>query len=241
MHVLRKMRRLSIPAMIFIVVSAVGILLIVLMASRADSKAFENLLLEGAKAGIQLLGVGVLGGALGYAWKALATEKDKDAERRAKIRSELTDLVSLYNDLKSTRRSLRSLGLDPKYYGYYQATESTDRHVFTELQAHDFQEQMRFLNKLQLGFESKKRQFHQTDFLGKDTVRVVAKLQMIEVYLNEVVKDVWENSGWIIQAGAPLDIVSTKLEPLFKKTNFRTNATDPLTEITRLINEHVFR
>lgn len=243
----RNLRWLSYPAMIVVWLGLTGIVVILLVvwsASPTDDKWSQNLLLEVAKAGIQLLAVGVLGGALGFAWKALATEKEKEAERRAKVRSELLDIVALYNNVKSVRRSLRSIGLDPKYNHQYNEpppSADIDNHGnFTKCQAQDFQEQMRTLNTLQLDFESKKRQFSQTDFLGEETPNVVANLEVIEKHLNKIVKEVWEKGGGAIQAGVSIEAVSTKLISLFDTIEFREAVSDPLGEITRIINKHVF-
>lgn len=213
------------------------------------NQALDDLWLEVAKGGVQVVAVGVLGGALGYAWKYLATEREKEGERRAKIRAELVDLFGLYNDVKSVRRSLRSLGLDlgslplPKQgvrRGRWFARSRWRAYRFTDRQAQGFHEQMLTLNTLQLGFESKKRQFSQTDFLRKDTARVVNLLNVIETYLNDVLRKAWEKRAWTVAAGAEIKPVSCALQGLFRKSDFRANATEPLNEITLLINKHVF-
>jgi hypothetical protein len=72
--------------------------------------------LEVAKAGVQLVAVAVLGGAAAWAWRARERARDQEAERKAKLRSELAELVALYNDGKNVRRTLRSLGLDAKLH-----------------------------------------------------------------------------------------------------------------------------
>jgi formiminotetrahydrofolate cyclodeaminase len=66
----------------------------------------------------------VLGGALAAVWRNItahreakaaedAKERDREIERNDKIRAELISLVALYNGVKSVRRIVRSLGLDP--------------------------------------------------------------------------------------------------------------------------------
>lgn len=72
--------------------------------------------LEVAKAGVQLVAVAVLGGMAAAAWRARERNRDQEAERKAKLRGELAELVRLYNDVKKVRRTLRSLGLDAKLH-----------------------------------------------------------------------------------------------------------------------------
>ncbi len=99
---------------------------------------------------------------------------------------------------------------------------------------------MLVLNGLQLDFESKARQFGQTNFLGDDTERVVKLLGGIQNHLNQVLQ-LWEHSGWTIQEGVPLDVVSNGLVKLFRvREHLRPQVSDPLREITRIINKHVF-
>jgi hypothetical protein len=74
---------------------------------------------------------------------------------------------------------------------------------------------MLILNGLQLGFESKARQFGQTNFVGDDTAKVVELLDRIENHLNQVL-NLWEQRGWNIREGAPLSLVSDGLTPLFR-------------------------
>jgi hypothetical protein len=214
--------------------------LVVWLANLTDDKWFDDLWLEVAKASVQLLAVGVLGGALTYAWKDLSTQREKEAERRAKIRTELLDLFSLYNDVKSVRRSLRSMGLDPKYNTLTRQPAGASDGRFTEEKARAFHEQMLGLNSLQLGFESKKRQFEQTDFLLEDTGKVLTCLRGIEKHLNEVLKNSWEKRASTIQAGADIKPVSDALLPLLDTPQFKEHVSGPMTEITRLINKHVF-
>lgn len=147
-------------------------------------------------------------------------------------------MFSLYNDVKSVRRLLRSLGLDLEVVQNTEDQEEPRPGRLSERQVNGFQEQMLHLNKLQLGFESKMRQFGQTDILGDDTRRVVDLLSEIESHLHDVLKEAWERGQ--TEAGADVKPVSDSLQPLFDKDDFRAHVTQPLNEITRLINRHVF-
>jgi hypothetical protein len=77
----------------------------------------------------------------------------------------------LYNGVKSVRRIVRSLGLDLKTYPDAERETVRQTAILSEEQARGFHAQMLILNGLQLEFESKVRQFGQTNFLGDDTTK----------------------------------------------------------------------
>lgn len=284
-------------ALIGVVASVTGYL----MAS--DTKGLSRAFwLEVAKAGVQILAVAVVGGLAAAAWKTREQRREKDAddklreeegrsERRAKIRAELAELVDLYNDVKTVRRTLRNLGLDAKLHvphlntkreggmdlsvmskgielkgqkrekrrlayegkppeaGATQAKgadpskdelELVGRNVrLTVEQARGFHEQMRFLNTLQLGYEAKRRQFEQAEFLGKDTDAVVKELEFIQSNVNDLV-NLWEEYGWMIREGSPLGPVSEWLQDLFRQGKFRPSISEPMAVITAIMNGHLF-
>jgi hypothetical protein len=225
-------------------------------------KWLNALWLEVAKAGVQVVAVGVLGGALAAIWQQIRARRDRriarkekvrdrriarkekirdrEIERNDKIRAELVSLVALYNDVKAVRRILRSLGLDLKTYPGHEQEQMRQDAVLTEEQARGFHAQMLILSGLQLGFEAKVKQFGQTNFLGDDTGKVVEALGRIERHLNQVL-DLWEQHGWTIREGTALAVVYGGLEKLFRVTDyFRPQVSDQMRKITKLINEHVF-
>ena len=173
--------------------------------------------------------------------RRLANEEKARDQRRVddeKLRAELVSLVALYNQVKAVRRSLRSLGLDPKYPGPDAAGGRSG--VLTEMQAQGFQAQMLILNGVQLDFEAKARQFGQTDLVGPDTARVVQLLGSIENHLNQVLS-VWETNGYLIQAGSAIEPVSVGLEKLFRVSDhLRPMVSDPLREVLKLLNRRAF-
>jgi hypothetical protein len=211
----------------------------------------NSLWLEVAKAGVQVVAVGVLGGALTAIWQNIRARRDREIEhhektrdreieRNEKIRAELVSLVALYNDVKAVRRILRSLGLDLRTYPYADVKQVRKNAVLTEEQARGFHAQMLILSGLQLGFEAKAKQFGQTDFLDDDTGKVVEALRCIEEHLNQVL-DLWEEKGWTIREGTALAMVSDGLVKLFRvRDHLRPQVSNQMREITRLINEHVF-
>ena len=99
---------------------------------------------------------------------------------------------------------------------------------------------MLILNGVQLDFEAKARQFGQTDLVGPDTARVVQLLCSIENHLNQILS-VWENNGFLIQAGSAIEPVSVGLEKLFRvRQHLRPKVSDPLREILELMNRRAF-
>jgi hypothetical protein len=203
-------------------------------------KWLDALWLEVAKAGVQVVAVGVLGGALAAIWQNISARRERESERNDKIRAELISLVALYNDVKTVRRILRSLGLDLKTYPDAEQQQVGQNAVLTAEQARGFHAQMLILSGLQLGFEAKVKQFGQTDFLDEDTGKVVEALSRIEEHLNQVLV-LWEQSGWTIREGTTLAVVSDGLEKLFRvRDHLRPQVSDQMREITLLINEHVF-
>jgi len=203
-------------------------------------KWLDALWFEVAKAGVQVVAVGVLGGALAAIWQNIRTRRERESVRNDKIRAELVSLVALYNDVKAVRRILRSLGLDLKTYPDADVEQVRQSAVLTEEQARGFHEQMLILSGLQLGFEAKAKQFGQTDFLDDDTGKVVEALSRIEEHLNQVL-ELWEQKGPVIRKGTDLAVVSEGLEKLFRvRAYLRPEVSDQMREITELINEHVF-
>ena len=202
-------------------------------------KWLNALWLEVAKAGVQVVAVGVLGGALAAIWQNIRARRDREIERNDKVLAELVSLVALYNDVKAVRRILRSLGLDLNTYPANEQEQAKNA-LLTEEQARGFHAQMLILSGLQLGFEAKVKQFGQTDFLDNDTGEVVEALSRIEEHLNQTL-DLWEENGWRIREGTPLAVVSEGLVKLFRvRDHLRPQVSNQMREITKLINKHVF-
>lgn len=190
---------------------------------------------------MQLLGVGVLGGALSLLWRDISMRRERESERREKIRAEIASTVALYNQVKAVRRILRSQGLDlHKHKNKPQPI--TQPGSLTKEQARQFQEQMLALNGLQLEFESKLKQFGQTNIFGEYNPEIVTLLGQIEEHLNGVLS-MWEDEGWTIRGGTSIQDVSDSLKGLFLvtgKDGFGTNVSEPMKKIMRLTGQLVF-
>jgi hypothetical protein len=193
---LRKRLRQHAAWWLLALLTALGLVTIIIGAWLAHLTLWS----EVAKAGIQVVAVGVLGGALAAIWQSIRTRRDREIECNDKIRAELVSLVALYNDVKVVRRILRSLGLDLKTYPDNEREQVRQNAQLTEEQARGFHAQMLILSGLQLGFEAKLKQFGQTNFLDDDTVKVVEALSRIEEHLN-LVLDLWEQNGRNIREG----------------------------------------
>ena len=78
----------------------------------------NDLWFEVAKAGIQVVAVGVVGGGLATVWRRLgemsARIDEVEHSRRDRLASDYSELATLYNQVKAIRRRLGSLGLDLK-------------------------------------------------------------------------------------------------------------------------------
>lgn len=224
-------------------IALLGLIAVIGGAWRAHvtrDKWSDSLWLEVAKAGVGVVAVGVLGGALANLWKGISARRTSEDERNEKIRAELASLVSLYNEVKAIRRTLRSLGLDLGKYPAAEREAAREGAVLTEEQACGFHAQMLVLNGLQLGFEAKAKQFGQTNFLDEDTEGVVTLIGVVEEHLNQVL-ELWEQRGWTIREGTALAVVYEGLTKLFRvREHFGPNVAEPLHEVTRLINKHVF-
>lgn len=224
------------------------------------SGATSDLWLEVAKTAVRVVAVGAVGGALTATWRAIAERRETAAATKAKLRAEFLELISLYNDVKAVRRALRSVGLDAKLYldkDARKAHEKRDKHYFSTVdglkdleevglavrlsreQTSGFRKQMQILNRLQLGYEAKTRQFEQADLLGDDRAAIVETLEHIQKYLNALV-DLWEERGWTFHEGTFLDEISPGLQPLFRKKEFRAAVSHPMRGVTAVFNEHLF-
>ncbi|MCR2811123.1 MULTISPECIES: hypothetical protein [unclassified Microbacterium] len=244
-----------------VVIGVVGAGLGTLLASKT-SEPWSDLWSDVAGAGVGVVAVGMVGGALAFSWRAIEKRREEEAFVKDKLRAEFTELIVLYNGVKSVRRALRALGLDAKLHldpervkknmaadeRYYEPEscqgvkelEVVGRAVeLTREQVVGFQEQMGRLNELQLGYEAKKRQFDQADLLGEDRATVVAKFEDIESWLNRLV-GLWEARGWDIREGTKLVEVSPCIQPLVRRLHFRHYFTRPMQDITDVFNSHLF-
>jgi len=99
----------------------------VFFAGRTTDTWLDGFWLEMGKAGTQIVAVGVVGGAVTWAWKEVeraradraaeisaekAQRRKRQQARNKALRRELDELGAMYNKVKAVRRTLRSLGFD---------------------------------------------------------------------------------------------------------------------------------
>lgn len=211
-----------------------GIVVGALLTDRDD-----DLWLEVARAGVQVLAVGLIGGAVAAAWRLFeqvrsdrqkreADERERERQVHEQQLSIFRKVVGSYNEVKAIRRTLRSLGL----------RASTGE--LSEAQVSGFRDLMLRLNVVQLSFEALKREVGETNIFEGDTVDIVKRLHDIEDYLNGAL-NVWENSGSLIEVGSERSVVSSGLDGLIGSARrFKDGVVSHQREITRLIHEHLF-
>lgn len=205
---------------------------IVFSSQRAD------LWLELGKVGLQLLAVGIVGGALSAGWK-IAEEDRAEARREAELDRErrqdfhsrqlsvFVQVVTAYNGVKAVRRALFSHGF------------AITRGVLDALQAQGFHDQMARLNELQLVFEAILRELGETNLFGSDTSEIVRELSGVEHHLNEVLR-FWQNHGFEIRAGISADEVAKGVEGLLDSRSFGTGVVEPRRRLTEAMHRHLF-
>ena len=146
--------------------------------------------------------------------------------------AELASMDDLYNQVKTIRRTLRSLGFAPG------GSEGTNSVLLTEQQAGGFLEQMRILNQVSL-VRYKLKLFRRTGLLGSAAPGVVDLVEDVEIYLNLVLA-LWQHQGSSIGGETPLAVVSQGLAPLLRTQEFRQGIAVPMDGIWILISEEAF-
>lgn len=202
---------------------------------------FEDLWFEVAKAGVQVVAVGVVVGGLAAFWRYLndesARQHDIEHRRQEHLESDYAKLVSLYNEVKAIRRRLSSLGLDLQQRHSQHPHPSNGR--LTTEQASGFHTELLLLNDAQLGFEDILRGTRVSDLLGDCRGPVIEELDKIQSYLNSIVSG-WERRASGVVVDAELAPVSELLQPLFRKNCFRPGISDRFDRITKAYNTSLF-
>jgi len=213
-----------------------GIGLVVLGAVMSPDR--EDLWLDAAKAGIQLVVAGIVGGALNAAWKVA---EERRADQRKTIEAGLQEkreiherqlamfvkIVAAYNGVKAVRRTLKSLGL--KY------PEGT----LDSTQVAGFHAQMSRLNELQLVFEAMTRELGETDLFKPDTAPIAKELEAIADYLNNALS-IWEDCGWQVREGARKGFVVVGLRPVVDTSQFKSGVVQPRRHLTEAMHRQLF-
>lgn len=200
-----------------------GIVIGTLLTDRDD-----DLWSEVARAGVQVVAVGLIGTAVAAAWRYFELDRDRQRQVHEQQLAVFRQVVESYNEVKAIRRTLRSLGLR-SFTG-----------ALNELQVSGFREQMLRLNVVQLSFEALKRELGETDIFKDDSPALVMGLYEIEHYLNGVLH-IWENGRSQIDVGSDGEVVSSGLNDLIGPSGcFKAGIGAHREEITALIHKHLF-
>lgn len=186
---------------IFLTVAAVAVAMIV-----AGESGSDDLSLELAKSGLQLLVVAIFGGAVSQAFRSLDAHREElrriDAYRAATV----DKLFDAYHQVKAVRRALRAAG-------FYEGTAPT----ITASHSSEFHARMALLNDAQLALErlNKDVMAHHVAF-GANREVTAGLIRAAENYVKKVVSD-WEKYGTKVSDGAEFRAVT---DPLRNLTRF---------------------
>jgi len=188
----------------------------------------DELWLEVARAGVQVVAVSLIGGSVAAAWKYFEQIREKKRELREQQLAVFRKIVESYNEVKAIRRTLSSLG-------FRQATGA-----MTDRQIAGFRDLMLRLNDVQLEFEAVGRELGETDYFRDDTAKIVEGINEIESHLNDVLQ-VWEKQGSTIEVGTKSNIVVSGLAGLIGNPDlFKNGVVIPRRKITKLIHAQLF-
>lgn len=216
--------------------TGLGVAMVLLGVLMSEQR--NDLWIESAKVGIQLLAVGIVGGGLSAGWKTVEQQRSdrrKDFELILENNREVHErqlatfvqVVTAYNGVKSVRRTLKSLGLTSR-------TGALDN-----CQVTGFHTQMSRLNELQLVFEAMVREFGETDLFSSDTPVIIKELSGVGRYLNKVLA-LWEDHGAEIREGSSLQAVANGLAGLLNTSMFTEGVVQRRRRVTETMHRHLF-
>jgi hypothetical protein len=213
-------------ACVLVGAAVLGIVMLVMGFVRIDDD--ETLYVELAKAGLQLIVVGVLGTALAAGWKWVEYQRDQRRAQREVQLKLFVRLVASYNEVKAIRRTLRSYGL------------CTAAGALSQGQVNAFREQMTCLNTVQLDFEALKREIGEARLFEDNSLEILEALQRVETYLNGVLK-LWERKGAEIDVGTDGKVVASGLRCFIGESKmFKSYVVEPRRRATALMQDSIF-
>jgi hypothetical protein len=192
----RRSARWPWPATIVFLVAAIFAGLLILIGALASGQ----IAFEAAKAGIQLLAVAILGGAVAAAYGWLeewrAERRRIDAFRAAAI----TELQDTYHLAKSVRRRLRAAGFDDRDQRP-DATVTAEASDLFRTWLEELDDARTGLEKLRTIVAASARVF------GLSHLKIASRIREAEEYLGRVTK-AWEKHSLDVKEGARLAEVS---------------------------------
>jgi hypothetical protein len=232
-----------------------------IVAGGLKTSRSDDLWLEIAKSGVQLLVVGVLSGGLAATWRYFesqheARERQSERDRENRLRQteherdqrqrqsefdrdreqERNDRrLAVFAQIVSSYNDVKAIRRELRSFGFRRVEGELDAEQVTE-----FRRLMSQLNRTQLAFEGMKRELGETDLFGEDTAAVATALFNIEDYLNGTLK-LWENDGRDVRVGLSAAVVSSGLDGLIGPAQkFKRGVVAPRDVATQLIHKHLF-
>jgi hypothetical protein len=159
------------------------------------------------------------------AFKLVDEQRVRDQERR-KI---FYEIVRVYNQVKSTRRTFKALGV----------LKTGSRVPLRADEAKELRATMAILNDAQLRLEAIVREIDQSDLFDKKRL-IMQRLRIAEDYINKNVLDLWEANGGDVWEGAdPTVYMKLRLKE-FVAAGFKKNVRIQLDELTKEMHKELF-
>jgi hypothetical protein len=160
--------------------------------------------LDFAKAGVQLLVVGVIGALIAFLFRSFeADREDRRREREYRL-GVFHDLIAAYNGVKAARRTLRAFGFRTPV----SAPLNTD-------QVSEYRAQLRSLNDINLSLERVERELESRPTLFTSAGGLQADVETAAGYVHDLIEE-WESEGFKITEGTE----ASQVEALDKLQEF---------------------
>ena len=190
-----------------------------------------DILVEAAKSGLQVMALAIAGGVVGAVLRDRDARRQEERRRRAGLLVFLEKLEASYSQVKTGRRTLRTLGFDAPH-----ATPLLPEQVS------GFRTQMALLNEAQLAFEMDARKVKVlADEFGTVVPRLEEELLGVSQYLRQVLYE-FETDPTVLAAGS--DTSALEHWPQFgrfvayddaSKQEFEDRIANPMSRVELLI------
>jgi hypothetical protein len=183
-----RFRRTELLAIAAAVIFGVGLTILAAVSLRD----LTNLWLELGKAGIQLVVVAVVGGAVAATLRGAEAARDERRRLNEYRLATLRRIVKAYNQIKAARRILRASGFRAPAKG-----------ALREDQVAEFKVQFKSLNAAQLTIETTAREITVYQDVFTCNSALASHLAIVEKYVHRILAD-WEKSSQYVYADADM-------------------------------------
>jgi hypothetical protein len=176
-----------------------------------------------SKAGVALAFTTVAGAIATGGFKLIDERRARDHERRRIYR----EVLEAYNEVKSTRRRLRAVGLAKEKTKPLQPEEVKElRSIMLEL------------SNAQLRFELILKECRQSDLFIRNDL-LIKELRTVECFLNKAFVEKWEEYGGEVREGVNREVLQNlKFDSFLAKSKYCVSL--PLDQITQIIQAELF-